>query len=258
MQLKSLFDGIKFISGHSFVCKNKRKALLLIPVLLVVYFGIFLLEPPAIADLSKENRYQVPQLLSQWDKGKVVVLLRHLERCDREDYPCFVGTSGITSRAVPDGHKLGKSFYRLGLNKSDVYNSPLTRTAQTEDIVFNGAGTDQEWLYKCRRETLLDDVLKIKKPGRNLILVTHSSCIANFEEALGYDSDTPHYGSSLFFAEDPETQSLHALGFLDSDDWDTSFGFLDPALSYLSEAGQHRTVMAYFPAPIRRGIMASP
>ncbi|GAB3369562.1 hypothetical protein GCM10027514_01860 [Azotobacter armeniacus] len=130
-----------------------------------------------------------------------------------------------------------------------MYNSPLTRTAQTEDIVFNGAGTDQEWLSKCRRETFLDDVLKIKKPGRNLILVTHSSCIAKFEESLGYNSDTPQYGTSLFFAEDSEAESLHVLGFLDSDDWDTSFKFLEPALSYLSEAGQHRAVMAYLGSP---------
>lgn len=186
--------------------------------------GFLLLQPPAVADLSDENRHQLPSLLAQWERGEIVVLVRHLERCDKEDFPCWQGNEGITDRSVAVGRELGDDFFQLGLSKSDIYNSPLSRTAQTEAIVFNDVGKDQEWLFKCR-ETMLSDAINSKAPGRNLVLVTHSSCISKFEQALGYDSDTPAYGTSLFFSTAEKPGSLTVLGFLDADDWDTALGF---------------------------------
>lgn len=185
---------------------------------LVLAAGVLMLHPPEIPDLSEESRHELPNLSTQWAAGGIIVLLRHLERCDKEDYPCLDGTQGVTSRSVAIGNGLAQDFAQLGLGNADIYNSPLKRTAQTESIVFDDIGGDEDWLYQCR-ETMLSDALAHKAPGKNLILVTHSSCIAAFEQALGYDSDTPAYGTSLFFTPGAEPGSLDVLGFLDANDW---------------------------------------
>lgn len=191
-----------------------------------------IVHPPEIADLSEESRHELPNLLAQWERGDVVVLLRHLERCDKEDHPCLVGDDGVTSRSVTVGNVLADSFSRLGLSKTDVYNSPLTRTAQTEAIVFEDVGIDEDWLYQCKA-SMLSDALEHKAPGKNLVLVTHSSCISAFEQALGYDSDTPEYGTSLFFTKSTDPNSLSVLGFLDADDWATA---LSPGARKVTQA----------------------
>lgn len=185
---------------------------------LTVAAAAVIVHPPELADLSEESRHELPNLLVQWERGDVVVLLRHLERCDKEDHPCLVGDDGVTFRSVAVGNVLADSFGQLGLSKTDVYNSPLTRTAQTESIVFEDVGVDEDWLYKCK-DSMLSDALQHKVPGKNLVLVTHSSCISAFEQALGYDSDTPEYGTSLFFTQSTDPDSLNVLGFLDAEDW---------------------------------------
>jgi len=185
---------------------------------LAMVAGAVIVHPPEVADLSEESRHELPYLLTQWERGDVVVLLRHLERCDKEDHPCLVGDDGVTSRSVAVGSVLADSFGQLGLSRTDVYNSPLTRTAQTESIVFKDVGIDEDWLYQCKA-SMLSDALEHKVPGKNLVLVTHSSCISAFEQALGYDSDTPEYGTSLFFTKSTDPDSLSVLGFLDADDW---------------------------------------
>ncbi|GLX12575.1 histidine phosphatase family protein [Pseudomonas straminea] len=180
--------------------------------------GAFVMQPPEIEDLSEERSHELPSLLAKWQEGDVIVLLRHLERCDKEDYPCLEGTEGITSRSLPVGGWLADGFGQLGLTRTDVYNSPLTRTAQTESLVFNDVGMDEDWLYRCK-ERMLDDALEHKVPGKNMVLVTHSSCISAFEKSLGYDSDTPEYGTALFFSKAADSDSLQVIGFLDADDW---------------------------------------
>lgn len=199
---------------------------------LAVAAGAFTLHPPEIADLSEEGRPKLPNLLAQWENGDVIVLLRHLERCDKEDFPCLEGTKGVTSRSVAVGSVLADSFAQLGLGKTDVYNSPLTRTAQTEAIVFDDVGGDEDWLYECR-ETMVHDALEHKVPSKNLILVTHSSCISAFEQELGYETETPAYGTSLFFTRSSEPGSLDVLGFLDADDWSIA---LSPQRQSVSQA----------------------
>lgn len=204
---------------HTLNVRQRKRALIWsLGASLAVFVGALISHSPEIADLSEEGRHKLPSLLTQWENGDVIVLLRHLERCDKEDYPCLEGTKGVTSRSVAVGNVLADSFAQLGLGKADIYNSPLTRTAQTEAIVFDDVGIDKDWLYKCR-ETMVSDALQHKVPSKNLILVTHSSCISAFERELGYDSDKPAYGTSLFFVHSSESGSWDVLGFLDADDW---------------------------------------
>jgi hypothetical protein len=205
------------------IAGNRRRWLIAAFTLVVIGLSVIVFESPAIADLSEDNRHEVPTLKAQWQKGEVIVLVRHLERCDKEDAPCLMGTEGITARSVDEGQALSEDFYRLGLLNSDVYNSPLDRTAQTESIVFGDRGSDRDWLFKCKK-TIFRDAMANKTPGKNLILVTHSSCIDSFEESLGYASETPEYGTSLFFSPGPDNK-LEVHGFLDMEDWDHTLGF---------------------------------
>lgn len=205
------------------VLSNKRKWFVIAVAFSVIALSVIVFESPAIADLSEESRHQVPTLKAQWQKGEVIVLVRHLERCDKVDAPCLVGTDGITARSVDEGQALSEDFYRLGLLNSVVYNSPLDRTAQTESIVFGDRGFDRDWLFKCKK-SIFRDAMANKEPGKNLILVTHSSCIDSFEKSLGYASETPEYGTALFFSPG-QNNKLEVHGFLDMEDWDRTLGF---------------------------------
>jgi|TARA_R110000772_G_scaffold104967_1_gene206519 hypothetical protein len=211
------------MNAVALIAGNRRRWLIAVFTLAVIALAVIVFESPAIADLSEDNRHEVPTLKAQWQKGEVIVLVRHLERCDKEDAPCLMGTEGITARSVDEGQALSEDFYRLGLLNSDVYNSPLDRTAQTESIVFGDRGSDRDWLFKCKK-TIFRDAMANKTPGKNLILVTHSSCIDSFEESLGYASETPEYGTSLFFSPGPDNK-LEVHGFLDMEDWDHTLGF---------------------------------
>lgn len=197
----------------------RRKAVPLLSATLVIAAGVLLAHPPSVGDLSEENRKMVPTLLSEWQEGDVIVLVRHLERCDRADSPCLdEQKNGITVRAVHQGYELGKGFSRLGLARTDISNSPLARTTQTSQIVFSREEPNQSWLYRCKDE-MVESVRQRKEQGRNLILVTHSGCMQAFQEELGFDDDTPDYGTALFVSKDHVSKELLVLGFLDIEDW---------------------------------------
>lgn len=203
----------------------RRRAVLLIPAALVIYGGVLLAQPPSVADLSRKSAESVPALLSAWQEGHVIVVLRHLERCDRADSPCLDGQEkGVTERAVAGGRELGKRFDRLGLANADILNSPLARTAQTAQIVFNRAEYDQGWLNGCRKQ-MLDSMMQRKVSGRNLILVTHSGCMEALQRELGFGDAMPDYGRALFISAQPASTRPLMLGFLDMDDWDSTLGF---------------------------------
>jgi hypothetical protein len=64
-----------------------------------------------------------------------------------------------------------------------------------------------------------EELLGHKQAGRNLVFVTHSGCIADFETALGF----PHakfseYGSALF-VQVLANGKFKALGIMKNQDW---------------------------------------
>ncbi|MNN54639.1 hypothetical protein D3C81_1694640 [compost metagenome] len=114
---------------------------------------------------------------------------------------------------------VGAHFQNLGLDKADIYNSPILRTAQTASFMFNKVGTGEDWLISCKG-TMLRDALAHKVAGRNLILVTHSECMAQLEKDLDLTTSTLGYGASLFIsAETPNSPRM--LGFIEASDWPT-------------------------------------
>ncbi len=192
--------------------KYKRHALLLLAFAAPAAVAALMLMPPSMPDLSDSDAVERQFLYDSWAKGDSIVVVRHLERCDRADVPCLVEKDGLTARSVLVAAELSDDFFQLGLHKTDIYNSPLARTDQTADLLFSTKSRDQGWLYDCRKEdTLLRDALANKKHGRNLVLVTHSSCIARFEDDLGFSSDTPEYGAAIFLSVEPRMTGIMCL-----------------------------------------------
>lgn len=217
-------NGFSWIKNPLFsrIVQFKLYAFLLLPLAIAAWLAVLLFEPPTASDLSHGGPAEAQNLIAQWREGGVIVFVRHLERCSRVEAACLDGKAGITARAQSVGYGLGEEFRELGLDKTDIYNSPLTRTAQTAQLLFNQTSENQDWLYKCE-ETIFSEALERKTHGRNLILVTHSSCMDELEETFALAEVDFDYGSSLFISIG-EQGDRRVLGFIDAPDWDLVFG----------------------------------
>ena len=169
--------------------------------------------------LEYSSPAELAQLKASWAKGDIIAIVRHAERCDQSKAPCLATPDGITARGRDDAATLGGRYRALGLTDADIFNSPLTRTKQTATAMFSEKAQDQEWLASCEM-TLLQDALKHKRKGHNLILVTHSGCIKDVERALGFDgAKKPDYISTLFLSFGLNDRDPTLLGIIASSDF---------------------------------------
>jgi phosphohistidine phosphatase SixA len=197
----------------------KYGAFVLLAALFVIALTFWLLRPAGPADLAHGNISGDKALAASWAKGDTIVLIRHVERCDHSSAPCLDSADGITERARSVAAGIGSQFAHLGLTNADIYNSPLTRAVQTSHYMFDTLGSAQDWLFNCKG-TMLRDVLAHKVAGRNLVLVTHSECMAQLEKELKLPtSSTPGYGASLFFTLDTAQTKPKLLGLIEASDW---------------------------------------
>ncbi len=176
-----------------------------------------LLANPKPADLAESPFALTAHLLTEWQDGDMIVFVRHLERCSRVDAACLAEPSGITQRATATGLALRTEFAGLGLSATDVYGSPLVRTSQTSALLFAEPTAHEDFLYQCK-ESFVQDALAKKIPGRNLVLVTHSSCMDELNESLNYAEVDYEYGAAVFLNVESATKQ-QILGFVDADDW---------------------------------------
>ncbi|RAI65431.1 histidine phosphatase family protein [Pseudomonas fluorescens] len=181
----------------------------------------FLLWPKSPTNLAQEGAQARAQLLQQWGAGEIAVLVRHAERCDRSSNPCLGPADGITRVGSEAAAGVGQGLARLGLTQTDILTSPVTRTVQTAHYMFNSDPRTQEWLATCGT-TLRNDVVAHKVAHRNLVLVTHSGCIADFEKQTGFkhSAKDAEYGSALFVRIDGNGL-LQVLGIVNAEDWNT-------------------------------------
>ncbi|MCU1766447.1 histidine phosphatase family protein [Pseudomonas protegens] len=198
--------------------RYKNLLALLLGACLVIPLGLFLLRPASVPDLSHDNGAGLQALTAAWDKGEMIVLVRHMERCDRSNAACLGPADGITDRAREVAVGLGAQFEHLGLERTDIYNSPLTRTAQTASSMFSKVSSGDGWLFNCKN-TMLRDVMAHKVAGRNLVLVTHSECMAQMEQDLKRATPTLGYGASLFVSTDTLNGAPKMLGLIEASDW---------------------------------------
>lgn len=187
-------------------------------VVVVILIGGFLWVTRSPVDLGRAGDATIADWKQAWQAGEVVALVRHTERCDRSDNVCLGPADGITQAGSDSAAAVGKGFVRLGMLQAQVLSSPLTRTVQTARAMFGQEAAAQSWLEVCG-PTLRDDVLGHKVAQRNLVLVTHSGCISDFEKQVGYAHAVgTEYGSALFVRINEEGQ-LKVIGIMNADAW---------------------------------------
>lgn len=187
----------------------------LVAVALVTGFALWPSAPVSLVDAQPQVR---SQLLQHWEAGEIAVLVRHAERCDRSSNPCLGPADGITRVGSDSAAVVGQGLSGLGMTQADVLSSPVTRTMQTAHYMFGKDAQTQEWLATCGA-TLRNDVVAHKRAHHNLVLVTHSGCISDFESQTGFKhAPTSEYGSALFVHISPNGQ-LQVLGIIKAEDW---------------------------------------
>jgi phosphohistidine phosphatase SixA len=196
-------------------------------MLIVVILGAYLVSQGKQEESPlKKGSKALFDLEAHWAQGNMVSLVRHTERCDRSDGPCFDGKDGITVIGKEQAIKIGEAYTKLPKQDITVYNSPLKRTKQSANLMFPGKSTDKKWLRDGCKENLLDDIIKYKEEAKNLILVTHDSCIGPLGEHQGdkllimdlNPEDT--YGASFFLTINKEKSKANFLGYLPADAWE--------------------------------------
>ncbi len=206
----------------SVLAKYKYLAVVVIAGLITIA-TYFLLKGDSLANLGQANAIQVADLKLRWANGDVIALVRHVERCDHSSAPCLDKADGITNRGRDAAIALGKEFKKLGIEKTDIYSSPLTRTSQSALFMFGHANPEKNWLMNCKKN-MLHDVLQQKVNGRNMILITHSECMAQLEKSLKLSTSTTlDYGISLFISNPESGGTPLALGFIDAQNWQSVF-----------------------------------
>ena len=179
---------------------------------------VFLFWPSSPLDLGVGNRLLTSGVLASWREGELVVLVRHEERCDRSANPCFGPADGLTINGTERAVELGKAFDSLGMALTDVLSSPTTRTAQTSLFMFGKTELSPGPLAICG-DAMGDEILGHKQPGRNLMLITHSACMSDFQTSLGFPhAAAAEYGSALFVKVLPNG-TFKAMGTMNSEEW---------------------------------------
>jgi phosphohistidine phosphatase SixA len=181
---------------------------------LIVGFTVW----PSHSILHRSSLPISADLRTYWSAGDIVVLVRHAERCDRSTSACIGPVDGITQEGRIEASQVGASFVALGMANTDVLSSPMTRTLQTAQAMFQSATDTQAWLESCNAD-LTKAILAHKVAGRNLILVTHSTCISQLETQLNHAyAPTAEYTSSLI-TQVAANGTLTMLGIVKPQDW---------------------------------------
>jgi phosphohistidine phosphatase SixA len=178
----------------------------------------FMLWPRLPIDLGRGDNVLQAGLYAHWQAGEVVALVRHAERCDRAPGPCLAEADGITVAGDGVARQLRSAFGSLGLARTDVFSSPLTRTVQTADTMLDQQARIAPWLRNCK-DTIAEQLRLHKADGRNLVASTHNTCMNELITELGFsDANEVEYASTLF-ATLGKDGKLHLLGFIDPQQW---------------------------------------
>lgn len=170
-------------------------------------------------DLGSEQQMLDSGVYADWAKGKVIVLVRHAERCDRSTNRCLGDPAGITVAGSQAASEVGAGLQRLGLDNADVLTSPESRTRQTAHFMFGRDVASRDWLNACDRD-FTSTALHNKQPGVNLVLVTHSGCIDHLERQLKVPGGerSSEYASALFVSLNAHGKA-RILGQMNAEQW---------------------------------------
>jgi len=200
-------------------CRHRLKyAAYALGCIVAAFVAMDLLSPTSIPSLTEKQHFFRSSIMAKWHSGDLIILIRHEERCDRSNGPCLGPADGITISGAASAALLGEKLRALGVENSDVWNSPSTRTSQTAFYIFGKNHSLSEPRGICG-SAMNEKLIAAKAQHRNLLLVTHSQCISDLAKNLNY----PHipraaYGSALI-VELTKAGKLKLLGVVDKKDW---------------------------------------
>ena len=193
-------------------------AIIAVGLLLITLICGFVWVQRSPANLRYASASATQEWVKAWQAGEVVALVRHTERCDRSTNTCLGPADGITQAGSIAAAEVGRGFTQLGLEKTRFFSSPLTRTLQTAHYMLGHDAVAAEWLETCG-PTMRNEVVAHKTAGQNMILVTHSGCIADFERQTGYPrAVAAEYGSTVL-ARIHAQGTLEVIGIMNPEGW---------------------------------------
>lgn len=169
-----------------------------------------------------ENHYG--QVKKSWQDGELFVLLRHTEKCSAVENACPADDDGITEAGLDQAELVGRGLSRLGKSDADILYSPTKRTAQTAKAALTGDMSPQLWLTEGCKVGLLEKIKSRKRPGKNLVLVTHSSCLNALQDEdqkriLSFNAGRDRfYGVSVIFRQ-KEDDRVEVFGCILPSQW---------------------------------------
>jgi phosphohistidine phosphatase SixA len=171
-----------------------------------------------VENLDSHKKLIDSGLFEHWTGGNVILLIRHEERCDRSNNPCLGPDEGITALGSERAEETGILLKALlDFDDAVIFTSPMIRTVQTSDFMLGKASllSDRETI--CGND-IVDKLLEHKNSGRNLIVMTHNTCMKVLIRSSGHrHSWSPEYGS-LLFAKTTSKNEIQIVGTLNADD----------------------------------------
>lgn len=204
------------------VCRLQYGTVLLAVLCLLFTLGVAAVWAHArlsIPNLGNPHHLQRSGLYTHWSKGSVIVVLRHAERCDRSSNACLGDPSGITVAGSRVAADVGRGLQRLGLGTADVWASLEVRTQQTAQAMFGKTIATQDWLNQCD-DHFAENAFTHKRNGQNLVLVSHSGCMEQLEQALEVPASAASnsYASALFITLGSDGKAK-LLGQMAASEW---------------------------------------
>lgn len=197
---------------------SRPKIILSAGFLSATFFAYEAFTRNTIENLDSHKKLNDSGLSEHWKSGNVILLIRHEERCDRSNNPCLGPDEGITALGSERAEKTGihlKAFFDF--DDAVILTSPMTRTVQTSDFMLGNASLLSDREAICGND-IVDKLLEHKNSGRNLIVMTHNTCMKDLIRSSGHrHSWSPAYGS-LLFAKITSKNEIQIVGTLNADD----------------------------------------
>jgi phosphohistidine phosphatase SixA len=193
--------------------------LTLLMVASVAIVGAWRASTSRVVRLGGDPRLFHAQVAARWHSGNVLLLIRHAERCDRSRHPCAGDTAGITVPGSEAAKRVGEGLSKLGLGRAQIVSSAAVRTRQTAEGVAGHAVPVADWAGDCAQD-FSRAAISHKRPGENLVVITHSGCIDHFERTAGIAGGerSSEYTEALFVAVDG-VHPARLLGSVTSAQW---------------------------------------
>ena len=164
-----------------FASRLTRRFLVIVPVVAVIAIvAVFSLYRQTGGCEGIGGNYA--EIKQSWGKGDLFVLIRHSEKCEAVENGCPPGDTGLTAEGIRQARLIGDGLRRLGEGDADIFYSPAVRTEMTAKAALTGTMQPLPWLSEGCKVGLLDKIKAQKRPGANLVLVTHSSCLNDLED----------------------------------------------------------------------------